>query len=176
MIMIDLYSGLKGASAAMSARGWDVITVDNNPENHPDILADIRTWVYQGDRPLLVWASPPCTEFSKAGMPWYEFNPDVDRTLYEASRRIILESAPVYWIIENTRGAVYYLGPPSQVIFPYYLWGRFPPLSPFPMSVRPKSTRTSGAFALRALIPYELSLAVCLACERQLPMMGINDG
>ena len=38
MLMLDLCSGLGGASKAMKERGWDVITVDVNPEFSPDVL------------------------------------------------------------------------------------------------------------------------------------------
>lgn len=69
MLMLDLCCGLGGASKAMKERGWDVITVDIDPEFNPTIVADLRTFHYSGPRPDLVWASPPCTEFSKYSMP-----------------------------------------------------------------------------------------------------------
>jgi len=168
-LMLDLCAGLGGASAAMIDRGWSVVSVDNEPLTHPTYLGDIRDFSWHGDRPLLVWASPPCTEFAKAAMPWYPRDLDADMSIFRACERIIRETDPVYWIIENVRGAVLYFGPPAQVFFPWYLWGHFPHLSDFPLEARPKSTRTSGARDQRARIPYQLSLAVCLAVERQLP-------
>ena len=60
MRMLDLFSGLGGASRAMRERGWDVITVDIEPEFNPSIIADISTYHYEGKLPVdLVWASPP---------------------------------------------------------------------------------------------------------------------
>lgn len=59
LLMLDLCCGLKGASAAMRDRGWEVV---------------------RGRRPDLVWASPPCTEFSRESMPWTKTGND-DRWL-----------------------------------------------------------------------------------------------
>ncbi|GAI29454.1 unnamed protein product, partial [marine sediment metagenome] len=69
MLMVDLCCGLKGASKAMTERGWTVITLDISPDFEPDIVADVRGWSYQGETPDLVWASPPCNEFSREFMP-----------------------------------------------------------------------------------------------------------
>ena len=56
MLMLDLFSGLGGASKAMKERGWEVITVDNNPKFNPDICIDIREYHYSGPTPCTrVW-------------------------------------------------------------------------------------------------------------------------
>ncbi len=68
--MLDLFAGLGGASQAMRARGWDVVTVDNDPRFGCTHTADLSTWGYEGPPVDLVWASPPCTEFSRVSMPW----------------------------------------------------------------------------------------------------------
>jgi site-specific DNA-cytosine methylase len=70
MLMLDLFAGRKGASRAMVARGWTVVTVDIDPSYEPDIVGDLRRWSWNGPRPDLLWASPPCDEFSRWFMPW----------------------------------------------------------------------------------------------------------
>lgn len=171
MIMIDLCCGLKGASAAMKARGWHVLTLDNNPIFHPDILTDITGWHYQGERPDLVWASPPCNEFSREYFPWNRTGKTPSLSIYLACQLIIRETAPRFWIIENTRGAVPYFGKPSTVYYPYYLWGHFPNLGKINLTDRRhKDSYPSAAKAERAKIPYALSLSVAKAIEASIPM------
>ncbi len=165
LLMLDLCCGLKGASAAMSERDWRVITLDNDPQFKPDVLADISGWSYQGDRPDLVWASPPCSEFSRESFPWTRTGKRPDMTVYLACRRIIAEVHPRFWIIENVRGAVPYFGKYVYVRFPYYLWGTFPELGRFTLRRRYKDNFASGDKANRAKIPHDLSLAVAQAVE-----------
>ena len=104
--MLDLFCGLRGASAAMLDRGWDVIGVDNRAELEPDVLADVRTYRYKGPAIDLVWASPPCVEFAKTDKRcWYPNAPEPSMELVNAALRIVCEVAPRWWLLENVRGA-----------------------------------------------------------------------
>jgi len=86
----------------------------------------------------------------------------------EACKRIISECKPHYWIIENVRGAVPYLGKQSAKIGPFYLWGHFPDIGTVNLATfRKKEAYSSAQREQRAMIPYELSLAVALAIECQ---------
>jgi hypothetical protein len=174
MRMLDLGCGLKGASKAFKARGWDVVTLDIDPRFEPDIVADMRTWS-TSEHFDFIWASPVCTEFAKFAMPcWYPADtlPAPDMSLVIASKRIIDECRPRYWVIENVRGAVPFfaplLGAPALVLYPYFLWGYFPPIG----VKRTWGTKTkhlsSSAKAERARIPEEISLALAVAIERQM--------
>lgn len=75
MLMLDLFAGLGGASQAMRERGWEVVTVDNDPAFGCTVTADLASWSWDGPTPDLVWASPPCTEFSRESMPWCRSKP-----------------------------------------------------------------------------------------------------
>lgn len=141
--MLDLCSGLGGASEAFVKAGWDVTRVDNNPllEDVPhteirDIL-ELQTPYHFGDPYDLVWASPPCVEFSQAysapGMiakrEGIEFEPNLD--LLRKCKQIIDALNPKYWVIENVRGARKIFSrelmqPPRQIVNQFYLWGKFP--------------------------------------------------
>ena len=167
MIMLDLCAGLGGASQAMKERGWKVVTVDIDPSFNTNIVADITAWSWQGERPDLVWASPPCDEFARESMPWCKTGKTPDMTLVNACKRIIQECNPRYWVIENVRGAVPYLGQPRAIVGPFFLWGFFPPLSDFILEYRNKESMSSRAKAERARIPYRLSLEVAVAVEQQ---------
>ena len=169
--MIDLCSGLGGASVAMRDRGWQVVTVDIDPIFEPDIVADVREWTWNGDRPDLIWASPPCVEFARESMPWSRTGQEPDISIVLACKRIIDEAIPRYWIIENVRGAQPYfkpyLGSAASVCNPYYLWGFFPSIGEVRINGRTKESYSSQQRAERAMIPYSLSLVVALAVENQ---------
>lgn len=166
--MLDLFCGYKGASEAMSRRGWRVETVDRLVSFNPTHVVDIREWSWQPGpdllRPDLVWASPPCQEFSRQTMPWTRArNPaPPDLSLVEAARRIIGEIQPRWWVMENVRGAVPYLGKPVGA---YCLWGEFPEFEA--VTSKRKEALPSWKKQERARVPYEISLALALACESQ---------
>jgi hypothetical protein len=165
--MLDLCSGLGGASQAMRERGWTVITLDNDPRFGCGITADLLTWQWHGPAPDLVWASPPCTEFSRESMPWCRTGNVPDMRLVEAARRLVEAIRPRYWVLENVRGAMPYLGPPREIHGPFYLWGYFPALGQPRLCMRPKESYSSKQAAERAMIPRALSEAVAVAVESQ---------
>ena len=174
LLMLDLCSGLGGASAAMSNRGWSVIRVDIDPCFAPDVVANVREWSYEGSPPDLIWASPPCTEFSRESMPWCRTGKTPDMSIVLACKRIIQECNPRFWIIENVRGAIRWFQPhfgePAARYGPFYLWGHFPPLGDFCLDYRRKESYNSKQQAERAFIPYQLSFAVAQAVELQQPL------
>ena len=178
MLMLDLFSGLGGASQAMKDRGWHVVRVDNDPSLRPDIVADIREWSWDGLRPDLIWASPPCEEFSREFMPWRRTGEEPDLSLVLAAKHIIDECQPRFWVIENVKGAVRWLnsilGPPRLVIGPYFLWGFFPDIGDVDTSEFPRKERMSSRCRReRAKIPYSLSQAFALACETQRSLLEV---
>ena len=117
---LDLFSGLGGASEAFAQdpSNWNVLRIDNNPllcEVPSTVIMDIKQFTpihpTKAPKPIdVIWASPPCTEFSggfnspksKAarspeGLDSYE----PDMSLLEATMRIIKIVKPKYWVIEN---------------------------------------------------------------------------
>jgi hypothetical protein len=173
MLMLDLCAGLGGASAAMRERGWKVITLDNDVRFNPDILSDLRLWSYSGERPDLIWASPPCDEFAREFMPWSKTRKTPDMSLVLACKRIIDEVRPRYWVIENVKGALKWfepiLGKPAYVCNPYYLWGNFPDIRHARVYSH-KEKLSSTRAAERGIIPEKLSRALALAIELSIPL------
>ncbi len=169
--MLDLCSGLGGASQAMRERGWTVTTVDIDSQFSPDVLTDIRNWHYSGPQLDFVWASPPCAEFSRTDMPWIKNAPEPDLSIMRACLRIIRETKPRYWALENVRGAIKWfrplMGNPTFSHHPWFVWGTFPPVSVVIRQRRQKQSYSSTQAAQRAMIPYELSLAFAQAIEMQ---------
>lgn len=182
-MMIDLCSGTGSASAAMRDYGWKIITVDFDPSFKPDIVADVRQLKASDitdSRPLLVWASPPCDEFAREFMPWSRTGKHPDMSIYLACRRLIDELNPVWYVIENVKGAQKYFGKANQNIGPFFLWTNLPPISK-KLKYRNKESRSSSDHVGRAMIPYQISLRVMLATYQlyfpsPTPLMRVRDG
>lgn len=173
MRMIDICSGLGGASEAMKIRGWDVTRVDINPSFMPDVIADVLHYSYDGIQPDLIWCSPPCTEFAREFMPWSKTGKIPEMSILVACIQIIKDVKPYYWVIENVKGAVKwflpYLGRPAYVCNPYYLWGKFPSIAHVKVAGN-KERLSSTKSAERGLIPFKLSNALAEAIEKQFPL------
>ena len=94
--VIDLCSGTGGFSEAFKQRGHE--------------CADILHFSIRGSWDIIL-ASPPCTEFTRDFLPWYN-----DPTQW--------------WILENVKGSVKWiepiLGHHKKRIGSRYLWGDFP--------------------------------------------------
>jgi hypothetical protein len=162
----------------MRERGWTVVTVDAEPSFGCTHTADLASWKYGGPWPDLVWASPPCTEFSRTILPWIKDKKEPSLALVLAAKRIVDECAPTWWVLENVRGAVRWLkphlGPVRQAIGPVFLWGHFPRLK---CRVRPYKERLpSSRRAERAKVPHAISLALAVACESSfMSLTGESD-
>lgn len=160
-VAVDLYSGTGGATAAFrGSPEWSVVCLDISAEMRPDVVADIRQLPIR--RADFLWASPPCQEFSQAN-PGRPAAPSLEhfQAVFEAVRLL----RPRFWVLENVRGAIPFLGIPVQKIGPWCLWGYFPPVKVTTAlhSHRKSRFRTSRE---RAAIPAALSLAVRRSVER----------
>jgi site-specific DNA-cytosine methylase len=178
-LMLDLFSGLGGASDAFAAAGWAVVRIDNDPAltarrkvfpNAVDVVADLSTWSWNGPRPTLIWASPPCTEFSRESMPWCRTGNPPSMDLVNAGLRIIRECDPKYWVLENVRGATKWfeptLGKRRSSHGPFFLWGTYPR---FEARVEPfKEKLSSKRRAERAKVPECVSVGLLRAVEADL--------
>jgi hypothetical protein len=207
MKVLDLFSGLKGWSAAFTERGHEVLTIDIEAKFKPDLVADVLTLdAAQLGKFDLILASPPCECFSVAsiGKYWTKATWDTTYAIPKDPRAehalLVLNSTldliealnPRWFIIENPRGmmrtlqamepfarrTVTYCQYGEQRMKPTDLWGGFPSalqLKPpckngdscHISAPRGSTTGTQGMgnAAIKAKIPYALSLAVCLAAE-----------
>lgn len=168
MRVLDLFSGTGGASRAMAVRGWQVYRVDNALDAAADEKADLGNplWAPPPGPWDLVWASPPCQQFSTANNRTRD--PAAGLVLVRAALRIIEAARPRWWLVENVHGATRaigsILGPPVQQHGSIYLWGCFPP---FEAVVARDKTRKSGRQRARrrAAIPWAISDGLARACE-----------
>jgi len=191
--MLDLFSGLGGASEAFLNNGWEVKRIENNPElslvPNTEIMDvqqfedQLRTILGVGLHPVsptLIWASPPCRDFSNgyyspksvhlrarsAGEIDDNYYPTQAIELVKCAKRIIDMLQPKYWIIENVRGAIPYinevLGEPKLIIDSIVLWGEFPiwAMEPGYKHIKDDAWSTTPLRAnIRAKIPYAVSEA-----------------
>lgn len=184
-LFLDLCSGFGGASEAFAnTPHWEVIRIENNPElasvPHTRLL-DILTWEewisdipFEAFDEVVIWASPPCREFSDAysspksiaaregDLGDYEPNMEI----FDACLAIIEVVQPTYWIIENVKGASPYfiqeIGKHRQRIGPFLLWGNFPFIDVGPYFQHSKATQdvhSSNPLRVnhKAMIPIEIS-------------------
>tara|TARA_R110000824_G_scaffold204349_1_gene389049 strand:- start:956 stop:1537 length:582 start_codon:yes stop_codon:yes gene_type:complete len=185
-LMIDLFSGLGGASEAMAQDDeWAVLRYENNAALGYvpfTTLCDLKNYEIKCRHDIeIIWASPPCQDFSNAydaPRPRMRRNGlefEADLSLVKRALEIIEELKPRYWIIENVVGAISdfepILGAPRQIIGPFVLWGRFPliPMSrDFKHSKAGVDKRHSPIRSnIRAQIPLEISEALLDALMNQ---------
>lgn len=148
-VFIDLFSGLGGASAAFDAHpDWTVLKFDNNPDllehnrglhivdihETEDVIRIIETYFpnrcHLNCEKLIIWASPPCTEFSYVRKERH-YQEEFDMRLVESTLDIVNHFTPDYWILENVHGAVPIFEDefgilPRQNIGSIFMWGHFP--------------------------------------------------
>lgn len=157
MKMLELFSGTKTVSNTFEAQGYDVFTIDINPDLLPNLVADIMTInaskiLQEFGKPDVIWASPDCRYFSYASGGRNEFRAANHEPLSEEAENaielvkhtllLIEELEPTYWFLENpNHGALKKLKfmkkyPFETVAYcaygmPYQkmtkIWGRFPP-------------------------------------------------
>ena len=69
MSLLELFAGTGSVGKAAKSLGWEVVSLDLDHRAKPDIVADIMHWDYKAYTPGqfdMIWASPPCTEYSTA--------------------------------------------------------------------------------------------------------------
>ena len=197
MKVLDLFSGLGGASEAFLDRGHDVLRIENNPllAEVPntesmcvfelrDFLEENHTIQNWGKSQIdLIWASPPCDEFSLAFSAPHAIHTrnntgekyEPDMSFLEATLDIIRIMKPRYWVIENVRGSSKFFTEmighePRQILGnAQFLWGNFPLICPPRYKSKAEVDKRHSPLRanIRAKIPIEISEALLASIESQ---------
>jgi len=161
--ILELWSGTSSGTRPWADRGYEIVTVDNDPKYNPTICKDILDVTLEDLEEFgpfdFVWASPECRTYSVANMHsghWLNgiaateaaraSNVRVKHTLY------LLENLDTpFWVLENPRGmlrtqnfmnkyhrvTVTYCQYGDFRMKPTDLWGKFPRMwVPIPMCKR----------------------------------------
>jgi len=99
--VLELFSGTRSIGKCCDAIGWTSVSVDLLlPADHKVDIMDFNYKQYPKDTFDIVWASPPCTEYSKAK--------SVGVRDIEGSNKIVLKTLEIinyfnckYWFLEN---------------------------------------------------------------------------
>jgi len=116
MRMLELFSGSGVMADAFRERGFDTLTIDNDPKLKAGWTGDIMDFNPKVImRPVaVIWASPPCYAFSVAALSHHwDKNGEIytptsqacrdNLKLVERTLELIEVLAPEYWFIENPR-------------------------------------------------------------------------
>ena len=152
-LIIDLFSGLGGASESMmNSDAWDVIRIEKNAdlansvpntfefdivEENDRLISDLEGKLGgHSYSKIIIWASPECKEWSqgyaskknKMLRDGIDYVPNMSQVL--AIMRIIDRIRPDYWLLENVVGGIPFInlaiGPPRLKHRPWIFWGDFP--------------------------------------------------
>ncbi|GAI83760.1 unnamed protein product, partial [marine sediment metagenome] len=179
---------------------WKVIAIDNNPillpHVHGMILADVHQTIqtytiierlllesFEHIQQVVVWMSPPCTEFSYANAQRPD-EPDLTLLLDGVKIRDMIgtlcdeHGIECLWAVENVKGAIPWFDeeletPWHQRVGPMYLWGNIPWIDFIDAKDREfrKGDSNKGSRALRpnlrALVPYSMSKSLLDSLEKQ---------
>ena len=135
-LIIDLFSGSGSATDVWARNDYEVhrydIVAPEEPFTWPLDLSDkdqckqIPLFKIFKPNPLLIWASPPCTEYSLENRYFAKHPEEINTLLWRNTISIIEYLEPKYWVIENVKGAHRIWGQPTQKFGAYWLWGKFP--------------------------------------------------
>ena len=104
MRFLNLCSGTQSVSEPFERNGWEVVNVDWDAKHKPTHQVDITTWTppYEDGHFDVIWASPDCTQYSRARTtaktPRDLVRADI---LVAACLRIIEQLQPKVWFLEN---------------------------------------------------------------------------
>jgi len=104
MKVLELFSGTGSVGKCCNQLGWDVVSVDMLlPADHQIDIMKFNYKQYDKKEFDIIWASPPCTEYSAMNNCRPEKKPDI-----EGANKLVLKTLEIieyfdsyWWFIEN---------------------------------------------------------------------------
>lgn len=110
MKLLELFSGTGSVGKVFRNHGWDVLSLDLDSKSKADITVDILDWDYKEYKPGdfdFIWASPPCTEFSKLKKIFgHHQDLSLANRIVKRTLEIIDYFKPKVWFIENPQSGL----------------------------------------------------------------------
>jgi len=105
MKILELFSGTESFSKVAKERGHQVFTIDIEKKFNPNLVKDILELTIKEitclfGEPDVIWASPPCTEYSHAKRRGVRDIKGANKIVLK-TLEIIKALNPKFWIIEN---------------------------------------------------------------------------
>ena len=116
MNVLELFSGTRSIGKVCDQIGWDTVSVDMIlPADHKCDIMDFDYKQYPKDHFGIVWASPPCTNYSKLQGSWYGrmrkgeiYSREIQERDMKEDDKLVLKTLeiidyfnPEFWFIEN---------------------------------------------------------------------------
>ena len=116
MKVLELFSGTRSIGKVCDQLGWESVSVDLIlPADHQVDIMDFDYKQYDKDEFDIVWASPPCTNYSKLQDGWIGrmrkgeiYSKEVQEKEMKEDDKLVLKTFeiinyfnPEYWFIEN---------------------------------------------------------------------------
>ena len=120
MKVLELFSGTGSVGKCCKSLGWEVVSVDMIlPADHQVDIMDFDYKQYKKNEFDIVWASPPCTNYSKLQDSWIGrmrkgeiYTREIQEKEMKEDDKLVLRTLeiinyfnPEYWFIENPAGS-----------------------------------------------------------------------
>jgi site-specific DNA-cytosine methylase len=106
MRVLELFAGTQSVGKVAREMGFEVVSLDRDMA--ADIKTDIMDWDYKQHEPKhfdIIWASPPCTEYSRAKTTGVR---DIEgaNEIVQQTLDILEHFVPKFWMIENPQSGL----------------------------------------------------------------------
>jgi hypothetical protein len=114
MNCLELFAGSRSFGKVAGRRGFKVFSVDIKPFDGIDLVKDIElvTTFDLPPMPAIIWASPPCTTYSMAGISHHRDGPIPKSDFAKKSDRLLRKTLDICFTYAKKTGAKWFIENP----------------------------------------------------------------